>query len=158
MKRWVPIWLLLLCAATFTGARVTLAGGGVCSDAEQPNAALSGTVTGGEVVIRLIQPQEALLSTRCAGPLDADLAGVGPQIRLTLGQLRTGPRTLQLSGTWSFAAGGFAGTVESNLTMRLGKPVTEQTHPPSRFPHGIKTQRDREVTETLTLVRGTGSL
>jgi hypothetical protein len=143
---------------TFTGAQVTRAGGGVCSDAAQPNATLSGTVTGGEVAVALVQPRGGLLSTRCAGPLDADLAGAGPVMRLTLGQLRSGHRTLPLSGTWSFSAGGFAGTVQSNLTMALGKPAIEQTRPSSNFPEGVKTRRDRQVTETLTLVRGAGSV
>ncbi len=143
---------------TFTGARVTRAGGGVCSDARQPNAALTGTITGNQVAIGLIQPRGGLLSTRCAGPLDADLAGAGPEIRLTLGQLRRGRRAVPLSGTWSFAAGGFAGTVESNLTMALGKPVAQPSSASPHFPGGIKTQRDREVTETLTLVRGAGNL
>ncbi|MBV8431574.1 MAG: hypothetical protein JO244_10450, partial [Solirubrobacterales bacterium] len=108
----------------------------------------------GQVAIALIQPQGGLFSTRCAGPLDSDLAGRGPQFRLSLGQLLRGRRTIPLSGTWSFAAGGFAGTIDSNLTLALGRPSVQRTS--SRFPGAF--QRDRQVTETLTLVRGTGSL
>lgn len=140
--------------STLTAARVTRAGGGACGDAEQPGVALPGTVTGGEVTIGLIQREGGLLATRCAGPLDSDLAGLGPEIRLTLGQVLHGRRTLPLSGSWSFAAGGFAGTVESNLTMTLGRPVTERTS----FPKGFKTQRARLVNETLTLAGGSGTV
>jgi hypothetical protein len=136
----------------FTAARVMRAAGGVCSDAQQINGGLPGTVTGGGVAIALIQPQGSLLATRCAGPLDADLTGLGPQIRLTLGQLLRGRRTVPLSGTWSFASGGFAGTIVSSLTMDLGRPSTERAIQP------VKSHRDREVTETLTLVRASGNL
>jgi hypothetical protein len=141
--------------ATFTGAQVSRVGGSVCSDAAAPSAELTGSITGDQVAISLIQPGGGLLSTRCAGPLDADLAGVGPQIRLTLAQLRAGRRTLPLSGGWSFAAGGFAGTIESNLSMGLGRPSIETlagSHPPKVL------QKDREVIENLALVRGAGNV
>jgi hypothetical protein len=143
--------------ATTTAARVMRVGGGECGDVEQPNAALTTTVSGGEVATGLIQPHGNLLTTRCAGPLDADLAGLGPQIRLTLGELLRGRRTVSLSGTWSFAAGGFAGTIDSSLRITLGKPSTQRlaNH---QSPRGIKTRRERQVTETLTLVGESGSL
>lgn len=142
--------------APFTAARVMRAGGGACSDARQPNVALDGTVTGGEAALGLLQPQGNVLTTRCAGPLDGDLAGLGPQIRLTVGQLLRGRRTVGLSGTWSFAAAGFAGSIDSNLTMVLGKPGTQRPGTSSSVSKVFR--HDREVTETLTLTRGTGSL
>jgi hypothetical protein len=143
---------------TVTAAHVTRAGGGVCADAEQPSIVLSGTVRSGEVSIPLFQSNGGFLATECAGPLDGDLGAAGPQVSLPVGILLRGHRSLDLSGTRSFAAGGFAGTVTSSLKIALGRPVHQRTSP--ALPSGIKRTRDREVIETLGVVtaRGTTSL
>lgn len=142
---------------TIAAARVTRAGGGTCADAGQPSILLPGTVESGEVSIPLFQRNGSFLATECAGPLDGDLAAAGPQMSLPVDVLLRGNRTLDLSGTRSFAAGGFAGTVTSTLRIALGKPVRERS---GAIPAGIKRTRDREVVETLGVAaaRGTTSL
>ena len=53
---------------------------GLCADAEAPSlGAPSATIRGRTLTISVLQPGGSLLSTRCAGPLDGDLAGAGPK-------------------------------------------------------------------------------
>ena len=63
-----------------------------------------------------------LLSTRCAGPLESDIAPVLPTRALPVQVLRTGSTTIDLSATRPFAAAGMAGTVRSSIVLRLARP------------------------------------
>ena len=63
-----------------------------------------------------------LLSTRCAGPLESDIAAVLPTRALPVQVLRKGSTTIDLSATSAFAAAGMAGTVRSSVVLRLGRP------------------------------------
>jgi hypothetical protein len=65
--------------------------------------------------------------------------------------------TLDLSGTRTFVAHGFAGTISSTLVLRLGKPIRSSSSGAS-FPSGIKTQRVRTVTERLSVIRAAGGV
>jgi hypothetical protein len=137
-------------------ARVQRAGGGLCGDATSPFVGLPVTINRGVVTAPLLAAGGTLLSTRCAGPLDVDLTSVSPEIQLPLAGLLRGRRTLNLGGTRSFAAGGFAGTVTSTLRLSLGKPRTQSSS--NYFPRGIKTRADRVVTETLAVTQTSGQL
>ena len=140
-----------------TASHVARAGGGVCSDAEQPGLLLQATVTHAVVSLPFLQPGGTLLANRCAGPLDGDLTGAGPQLRLPVAELLAGRRMVDLSGTWSFAAGGLAGTATSTLRLALQKPVKQRGLSAPKFPAGIRTRLVRQVTEILT-ARGEGQL
>jgi hypothetical protein len=135
-------------------AHVQRAGGDVCGDATNPFMSPTATINGGVVTMPLLASGGALLTTRCAGPLDGDVSSAAPEIQLPLTRLLGGGTTVDLSGTRSFAAGGFAGTVTSTLRLTLGKPRTQS--PPQQLPRGIKTRPKREVTETLAVSQAGG--
>ena len=63
-----------------------------------------------------------LLSTRCAGPLESDIAAVLPTRALPVQALRRGSTAIDLSATSAFAVAGMAGTVRSSVVLRLGRP------------------------------------
>jgi len=96
--------------------------GSSCADATSaaPNVQLP--VRRGRVKFSLTQASPSPLQTRCAGPLIADLAAAlsapAPTLRATLG----GAIRLDFAGVHSFASRGFAGTVDSTMTIRLGRP------------------------------------
>jgi hypothetical protein len=146
-----------------TSARVqrSVAGapGGTCADAQ--SSPFGGSpltvVRGSSVTIRLLAPGGSLLQTRCAGPLDRDLAAVAPAATMPVSKALRGRTAIDLSGTGTFAAHGFAGTISSTVVLRLGRPGPSSSSgsPP---PPGVKTQRMRIVTEHLSVVRLAGGL
>ena len=131
---------------------------GMCADTESDSfGSPSATVHGGAVTVRMFDIHGNTLSTRCAGPLDADLAGVGPTATIPLGRLLRGHMTVDVRGTSSFASHGFAGTITSTVVLIFGKP-TKNSNTQPHFPPGIKTTRVRTVIEQLKLTRLTGRL
>jgi len=135
--------------------------GGTCIDGQGSTFfgdARSTAARGGMVTLRVFARGGSLLQTRCAGPLDGDLAGVSPAARVSVARLLRGRTILHLSGTRTFAVHGFAGTLTSSLVLRLGKPSTQPQPSTPNFPSGLKTQRERIVTERLKVVRAAGDL
>lgn len=139
-----------------TTAQVQRSGGGLCGDATSQFVTLSATITRGVVTLPLLVPGGTLLSTRCAGPLEGDLSSASPAIRLPVTQLLRGRRIVDLSGTRSFAAGGFAGTVTSTLRLNLGRPTTHS--PNVNVFRGIKTRPERQVVENFAVTKAGGKL
>ena len=137
-------------------AQVMRAGTGTCGDAREPEAGVQGTVSRGQASIVLLQPGGTLLSTRCAGPLDSDLAGLGPVVKLPVTELLRGHRTVDLSGSWSFSRGGFAGTIDSTLKLILGAPSTQRGISNPGFRRAVKTRRMRQLIESLDVTGGQG--
>jgi hypothetical protein len=145
-----------------TSAHVTRSAGaaaeGTCADAG--TSAFGGQIPASThrrlLTIRLLGRSGSLLQTRCAGPRDGDLSAASPTATVPLARLLRGRMTLDLRGTRTFASHGFAGTVTSTLTMKLGRPQSQSGN--ASFPPGIKTRRVRTVTEQLTLVRVRGGL
>ena len=133
--------------------------GATCADAESAFFSTEpvGQSRRGSFRIRLLASGGSLLQTRCAGPLDDDLAAVSPAVTISVARALRGRTTLDFSGRRAFAAHGFAGTISSTLAVTLGRPSTESPSNPN-FPPGIKTQRTRTVTEQLRLVRVDGGL
>lgn len=133
---------------------------GTCADAESGffSPVPIGQSRRGSFTIRALAPGGSLLQTRCAGPLDGDLAGASPAVTLSLARALRGRTTLDLAGTRTFAAHGFAGTITSTLVVKLGQPSTASSSSGPSFPPGIKTERIRTVTEQLSLVRMNGGL
>ena len=145
-----------------TSARVqrSLPGEPATTCADAPGSVLGGLATavthGHSVTIRLLDRGGSLLQTRCAGPLDGDLAAASPAVTLPISRLSRGRMTLGLGGTRTFSVHGFSGTVSSTLTMKLAKPRSEPT---SATPSpGSKSHQVRVVTEHLRLVRIRGEL
>lgn len=159
--RQVTLFLTPRDGQSYTAARVErlIAGQppGMCADtASNSFSSPSATTHGGAATIRLFAANESALSTRCAGPLDGDVAAAAPTVTIPLKRLARGRMTVNLSGTSSFAAHGFAGTVTSTLVLHLGKSQSNNSQ--AQFPPGVKTTRTRIVTEPLTLARVTGDL
>lgn len=124
---------------------------GECADTPATGGLSNATTTvhGNSISIAVLNPGDSVLTTRCAGPLEADVAGAGPRATISLSAAPRGHTTIDLSGTHSFATHGFAGTVSSTLVVRLGKPQREPQNPP--LPPGIGIRRERIVFETLRL-------
>ena len=139
-------------------------GAGLCAD-EEPiglsSTLISSTLNihAGELRLSLLQPDGSLLATRCAGPLDADIAGVAPHLSVPLRSVLRGQTTLSLARHASFAAHGLAGTVTSTIGMHLGgvQNVSSSSSSTS-FPPGIKTERVRMVVQELSAVAARGTL
>src|SRR5262249_54974683 len=91
-----------------------------------------------------------MLATRCAGPLDGDLASVGPVASVSLPRALRGRRTIDLSATRHFAAHGFVGTLHSTPKLRLGRHRTLKNTGGGSLPPGAKFQRIRLVNERLS--------
>jgi len=133
--------------------------GGTCADAQtgQLGSLSQASVHGSSLTIAVLVRGGSLLTTRCAGPLDGDLAGVSPRATISARAALHGRTTLDLSGTRTYAAHGFAGTITSTLVLRLGNPTRSASSAPA-FPPGLKTQRVRTVTEHLDLTRVAGGV
>jgi hypothetical protein len=141
-----------------TAAQVSRSGGaGRCADLGHPFAFPQLAVQGRNVQVALLQAGESLLATRCAGPLDADLAAAQPHLTVPLTELASGRRTLDLSGSTPFAANGLGGTVSSTIRIAIGKPAGSTK---VRFPRGIKFKLQRFVSERLSvkLLRAPGRI
>lgn len=140
--------------------RRTVAGrpAGLCGDEQQNLSSAAISISGQEAAVSLLQSDGTMLSTRCAGPLDGDLAAVSPAASLPLSTLLRGRTSLSLGGTRSFATHGFAGELTSTITLALGKPHTVKASSSPSFPKGIKTQPVRTVTERLSVLRTSGAI
>ena len=94
-----------------------------CSDG---NASAGGffllPVSGGQATVGFRRPEVGLLGTRCAGPLESDVAAALPAHAISLSRLRHGRTTIDLIGTAPFASHGLAGTVDSTIVLSLGRP------------------------------------
>ena len=146
-------------SSVFSHTRRDVAGGtpGTCSDASTSGSNSSLRVRDGSVSIRILGGGSSLFASRCAGPLDTDLAGAMPVPSLPLSAALKGHRSVDLGGTHDFASGGFAGTVHSTLVLHL---LGSQTNPllgAGNAPHR-KAARLRIVSEPLSLVRSSGAL
>jgi hypothetical protein len=126
---------------------------GTCADASSQRGFSSFPVHGDQITVRLVGGDSSLLSTRCAGPLDTDIAPLLPAPSLSLRAALRGHRVVDLRATHSFGAGGFAGTVHSTLVLHLRDVYSNGANGPSSGG-----QRFRVVTESLTLVKLTGGI
>lgn len=82
-----------------------------------------------------------VFATRCAGPLPDDYAPALPLARVKRADLRRRTFRADLSGTKSFAGGGFAGTVTSNLVLtfrRLPCPGKAARRSCRKFDHSLR--------------------
>ena len=97
-------------------------GAGVCRDRDSPEAeSMSSAVRHGRVEVRLGAPGLASLGTRCAGPLIVDVASVLAHRTVSLARLRRAHTRIDLGELARVSAGGFSGTVDSTVVLRLGR-------------------------------------
>lgn len=104
-----------------------------CSDVRlAESAAVAGTRPnrGLQITLPGTTPLSAFtdaLTTRCAGPLQTDLAGALPAARLDPAALRRGRATLDLGGRRPFSGHGFVGAAHSTIAVRIGRAKRQRT-------------------------------
>jgi len=125
-----------------------------CADTNAPDVGGFLPAGGGRVTVRALTSASAVLTTRCAGPLDADVAASLPSVSLPARALARGHRRIDLGGTRSFAAGGFAGTLSSTLALHLGGTSLSPRWTPPRG----RTVAVRVVSAPLRVTGATGML
>ncbi|MGH2910477.1 MAG: hypothetical protein ACRDK8_14440 [Solirubrobacteraceae bacterium] len=141
--------------STPTGTRTT-----ACSDNVGGLTNLGGElftlgVRGGRATIDLAHGQQPLLGSRCAGPLDVDLASAMPSRTVALGTLQRGETTIDLMGHGPFAAHGLTGTVSSTLVLTLGRPQHErQTPAVPKGPTQVRVAHSATVGYRITRLSG----
>ena len=97
---------------------------------------------------------DARIETRCPGPLGSDLGRLTSIRRVSVGGLRRGRVALDLSGTHSFKRRGFAGSIESTVTLELGSPRRVNSGPP---PHErTRVRHVRYITSRYAVERLSG--
>ncbi len=92
-----------------------------CSDAVGAPVELELPRRGHAIALDLLGAAPGLLSTRCAGPLAADVSSSLPVPRLPIAGLTHPPKTIDLTAERAFAAHGLAGTVSSTIVLHLGR-------------------------------------
>ena len=144
-------------ADTSAVVRRALPGGtsATCADASSQTRQVALDVNRAQVSMRLLGSGSPILSTRCAGPLDADVSRALPVSSLPVGAAIAGHRRIDLSGGGSFAAAGFAGTVRSTVAVSLGTAHTVGRGSGSPPPGQVPQIRVVTVPLTLTSVAGT---
>jgi hypothetical protein len=126
-----------------------------CSDqAQDGDGFFSLPVSGARVRIGLRGADQPLLGTRCAGPLDADVAAALPSRTLTLNRLVRGDGSINLTASGRFAAHGLAGSVRSTIVLVLGRPHRASGSAGSSPPPGVTRSRLAEVTYRVTHLAG----
>ncbi len=129
-----------------------------CSDSSQGgNGFFSVPVRGARVTIALAQADAPLLGTRCAGPLDADLAAALPSRSVSVNTILHGNASIDLTGGGRFVAHGLAGTVRSTLVLMLGRPHRYSGARQGSPPPGVKRRRLAEVTYQVTHIGGSAT-
>jgi hypothetical protein len=126
-----------------------------CSDqSEDRDDFFSLPVSGTRVTIGLRGDDEPLLGTRCAGPLDTDVAAALPSRTLSLSRLLRGDATIDLTASGRFAVHGLAGTVRSTIVLVLGRPHRSSGSGVSSPPPGVASSRLAEVIYRVTHLEG----
>lgn len=95
---------------------------GQCEDSSRTGNVLPLSIRAKSLYFTFARAFPALLATRCAGPLDADALRTLRPGRLALRAALSGSAAVDLSATAQFGANGLAGTTQSTLTLKLGKP------------------------------------
>jgi len=142
-------------------------GSAVCLDARSEVYGQLDLVAGkgAGLTARLLAPSSAssptdVLGTRCAGPLDADLAPMLPAVTLSQSTLKKGRVTLDFSAASTFATGGMAGAVTSSLKFVLGRPFVDENPDDSivLLPSGFRSVRRRALTATYSIESMSGKV
>jgi hypothetical protein len=135
-------------------------GTAACSDTTASLQNLAGVfftlpVSAGRAAIDLAHASTPLLGSRCAGPLDSDVASGLPTRAVAIRALERGETTIDLGGGGQFAAHGLSGTVASTLVLTLGRAQRERQT--SSVPPGARHARTfRSASVQYRIARLTG--
>jgi hypothetical protein len=132
-----------------TSARVRRATGdgsaALCADVG-PSLSTSdaGPRPGSSVAVSLFGSGE-VLRTRCAGPLATDVSSLLPARTISEQALRRGKTRLDFTADGQFAAHGLAGTLHSDVVLKLSKAQNLLSGSQDESPPGTRRQRQRYV-------------
>jgi hypothetical protein len=126
-----------------------------CSDQSHDQGGFFSLPVGGNrVSVGLAHADTPFLGTRCAGPMDADVAAALPSRTVTLSQILRGRDIIDLTGIQRFAAHGLAGIVRSTIVIRVGRPRRSSGSQGSSPPDGAKRTRVATVNYRVTRIEG----
>lgn len=125
-----------------------------CLDANQAGGVVSVRVRRGHMTFSLAHGSPPLLSTRCAGPRDADVLPHLPAPTLPLTALKHGQTSISLAASRPLAAHGFAGSITSTLVIHVGRPGKPRPQR-SGSPHGHARAGRQVVVTYRAKLRGT---
>ncbi|MEA2428781.1 MAG: hypothetical protein QOF37_2409, partial [Thermoleophilaceae bacterium] len=145
-----------------TSARVRRAGDGgapdsLCADVGSSIASSNPASRRGTSMTFSLFGTDEVLRTRCAGPLTRDVASLMPTRTISERAVRRGGAKLDFSADGEFAAHGLAGTLHSNVVLRVGKGSNVlQSQQQAAPPPGTRSQRTRylEVSYRIASVSG----
>lgn len=132
-----------------TSARVRRAGGdgapdALCADVGSSIASSSPAARPGRSIALNPFGTDEVLRTRCAGPLTRDVASLLPTRTISERAVRRGGARLDFSADGEFAAHGLAGTLHSNLALRVGRGSNVlQSQQEAEPPNGTRVRRVR---------------
>lgn len=98
----------------------------MCTDAAATGAAIEMPVHLRAASLTLATATPSLLGTRCAGPLQSDIASVLARRVVDIATLSHGRVGVSLASSADFAVHGLAGTVTSTVQLSLGRPTTQR--------------------------------
>jgi hypothetical protein len=97
-----------------------------CTDAVDAGVAIDMPVHLRAASLTLAAADPSLLATRCAGPLQSDIANQLARRIVDVAALSHGQTGVSLASSSEFAVHGLAGTVTSTVELRLGRPHTRR--------------------------------
>jgi hypothetical protein len=98
----------------------------ICTDAAATGADIEMPVNFRAASLTLAAASPSLLGTRCAGPLQSDIASVMARRVVDVATLFHGRAAVDLASSADFAVHGLAGTVTSTVQLSLGRPRTQR--------------------------------
>jgi hypothetical protein len=97
-----------------------------CTDAASTGDDIEMPVNLRAASITLAAASPSILGTRCAGPLQSDVASLLARRVIDVATLSHGRAGVSLASSSDFAVHGLAGTVTSTVQLRLGHPQTQR--------------------------------
>jgi hypothetical protein len=98
----------------------------ICTDAAPAGSDIEMPVHLRAASLSLAAASPSLLGTRCAGPLQSDIASLLARRVVDVATLSHGHAGVSLVSSSDFAVHGLAGTVTSTVQLELGRPHTER--------------------------------
>jgi hypothetical protein len=131
----------------------------VCTDAAATGTDIEMPVNLRAASLTLGAAAPSLLGTRCAGPLQSDIANMLPRRVVDVATLSNGRTGVSLVSSADFAVHGLAGTVTSTVHLSLGRPHTDRlsggsSKPKQRFRTVVLGYRAHLDGSVLTRIHG----
>jgi hypothetical protein len=97
----------------------------ICTDATATGSNIEMPVRFRAAALSLAAASPSILGTRCAGPLQSDVASVLARRVVDVATLSHGRTGVSLASSADFAVHGLSGTVTSTIQLSLGRPRTD---------------------------------